>query len=709
MTITPNLGEGAKPESYQRDQDSNGDSTAFNDLWSQVPPSAIISPRGDDLVGTVFTGAHDDGTPAQYEIRRLLGKGGMGGVYEAQNLRGSRQIRALKLMNLDASKDSDTVYRFKKETDAATKIHHRNVVQIIAQGTAQDGRPFFTMPLLEGQSLSRLLATRRKLPVGEALSIFMQVCAGLGAAHDVGTIHRDIKPANIMIAPGENLEHHVIIVDFGIAKLIPQTGDPTMKETTTGNLFGTPLYMSPEQCLGKKVDHRTDIYSLGCLMYETLTGAPPLAGHDSMSTMYKQIHDLPNPLSNLGDADVRLVQRLDQIISKTLQKEPENRYQTVSELAADLESASSFASRKVPLVSIIGLRAQAIYRDISNRLGTSKRTVVILAGTVLLVTVVSVGFVIPFVTTTETPGSTTDIPWQTVNPPPSHTAEKYKSRETNLTAVFAEQLERAPVSPDMFTVLKDTADLCFKNQKYDKAAVLYRRTIYVGDELIKQGIQTQIVEMASCSLRAAFCQLKLMNYEKVVGLCSEGLVQAKQSNLRPDDQAFFYGIRAVAYSNLGKEKLAKSDAAVFMGYLDKQDFKPEESYDIGPLASRIGDLYLTNGNVMQARDAYNKAVQAWTALEDRGKYNLAIGDMRLAQIERDAGNGRAAVEHLQKAIGLLEAIPDKNNPARVRALFSLADVYWKEKDYLRALSTRATAIKAKKALQEVTHNIQSRG
>ncbi len=172
---------------------------------------------------------------------------------------------------------------------------------------------------------------------------------------------------------------------------------------------------------------------------------------------------------------------------------------------------------------------------------------------------------------------------------------------------------------------------------------------------------------------------------------ASGLMYAKRSDLRADDQAFFYGIRAVAYSKLGNNSMAKSSAAVFMSYLEKKNFKAGESYDFAPLVSNIGDYYLANGQLDQAYIAFEIAHHAWSALEDNGRFNQAVSEIRLGKIERSRGNLALAARFLQNAASMFERIGARKDFAKT--LFALADVHWGLRDYVKAISIHAEAVK----------------
>ena len=604
-------------------------------------------------------------------------------------------------MNLECAKDSETVARFESETAAVSRIDHPNVVKIIEIGKTDDGRPWFTMPYMNGQSLGELLREQKMLPITDSISLFTQVCDGLKAAHDAHIIHRDIKPANLITL----LDRKVILIDFGIAKLISRAGDPTMPNTSTGSVFGTPTYMSPEQCTDStKLDHRSDIYSVGCLMYEVLTGSPPFTGNSPFEIMRQHFDALPKPLS-LRNEDIRLVQRLDQIIVKALKPDPDQRYQSIAELSFDLKATALVASKKSRLASAVKLKGEDIYRAISNRLGPNKRLIITslaVASVFGLLLIVSNIFLAPYMatymTTREPEGAPTEIIWQRVDPSPLRTPEKFEKRENQLNVECRkEKLQsstNSPITPEFFMISKDTADLFFKNQRYKEASSYYNEAAFVGNELIQKGIETQISDMASTCLCAAFCALKLEDYRRAKTFCDSGLVLAKRSNLRPDDQAFFYGIRATSCSILRNdqylnferrreaEQLATADSAVFLGYLDKPAFRPENSYDIAPLISEIGDYYFTTGDFVRANQAYAKAISAWDTL-DRGKYNQSVCNVRLGLIARKQQKFSEAVELFKNAASEFEK--DGHTLARINTLFYLANTYWKMKDSAKDL------------------------
>jgi serine/threonine protein kinase len=264
-----------------------------------------------------------------YKIIDFLGQGGMGFVYRVEHLLMAKEL-ALKVLRTEQI--SAVIWRrFQTEAQAIARLDHANVVKIYDMGQSQDGVPYYTMDLLLGESLADYLDREDVLTVEQALPIFRQVCAGLAYAHDRGIVHRDIKPANIMLLTEP--QGAIKIVDFGIAKL-SNNGEAGQGLTRPGEVFGSPLYMSPEQCLGQAIDHRTDIYSVGITFFEALTGRAPFIGRSAVETTAMHQSDTAPLLKDIGDSDYP--QKLERIIAKMLAKSPDQRYQSLADAAKEL-------------------------------------------------------------------------------------------------------------------------------------------------------------------------------------------------------------------------------------------------------------------------------------------------------------------------------------------------------------------------------------
>jgi tRNA A-37 threonylcarbamoyl transferase component Bud32 len=257
----------------------------------------------------------------RYRIAMRLGQGGMGIVYEARHeILGSRL--AFKVLRSDAAGDEEAIERLKREAQAATAIGNEHIVDVRDFGRLEDGSVYIVMELIEGSDLYTLMK-RDPIPWQRARDIAIQICEALEAAHQQGIIHRDLKLENVLLTTRRGRSDFVKVVDFGIAKV--RGGS---KLTAAGRVMGTPEYMSPEQCAGKTVDHRTDIYSLGVMMYEMLTQKLPFWDADLITMIKRQIHEKPVPPSSVRpDLDIPLA--FEALVLRLLAKDPDARFQSM--------------------------------------------------------------------------------------------------------------------------------------------------------------------------------------------------------------------------------------------------------------------------------------------------------------------------------------------------------------------------------------------
>ncbi|MBK7824149.1 MAG: serine/threonine protein kinase [Nannocystis sp.] len=240
------------------------------------------------------------GGNGRYRIQDVIGEGGMGVVYEAHDVQVDRQV-AIKLVRRECLTDSKFVTRFRRELEVTSQLRHPSTIRVYEHGETDDGRPYMVMELLTGQSLAERLEQGR-VPEFQALQFARQIAESLSEAHEHGIFHRDLKPDNIFIET-VGVTTVIKVLDFGIAG-----GVDALKLTRAGEVFGTPQYMSPEQCNGTDLDHRTDIYSLGCILYEMLEGKPPFSAESPMATMLKHVRaKVPTP-RHASPATVKLLQ-----------------------------------------------------------------------------------------------------------------------------------------------------------------------------------------------------------------------------------------------------------------------------------------------------------------------------------------------------------------------------------------------------------------
>jgi serine/threonine protein kinase len=260
----------------------------------------------------------------RYEILQLLGEGGMGAVYKAADRELDRFV-ALKVIRPELASDPSILARFKQELLLAHQVTHKNVIRIYDLGEAE-GVKFITMEFIEGRDLRALIREKKKFTPEEAVDVIQQVCQALDAAHSVGVIHRDLKPQNVM----QDSSGRILVMDFGLARTLEGGG-----MTQTGALVGTMEYMSPEQALGKDLDQRSDIFALGLIFFELLTGKTPFAAESAIASLIKRTQERATPVS---DVDAQIPGALSGIVGKCLERDLDQRYQSASAILADLNT-----------------------------------------------------------------------------------------------------------------------------------------------------------------------------------------------------------------------------------------------------------------------------------------------------------------------------------------------------------------------------------
>lgn len=316
--------------------------------------------------------------PERYELKGLIGQGGMGYVFKAFDHELGRDV-AIKILMFDGSKSQDEQTRFLQEAKFLATLQHPNIVQILSSGIAEDGAPYHVMELLVGEPLSDEVERHGPLKPERFYEIFKQVTAGLVHAHSCNIVHRDLKPTNIMLCKTPDGLLQVKIIDFGIARVVDTSGagdTTTLGITRTNAVLGSPVYMSPEQCRGSKVDHLSDIYSLACIMFECLTGKTVFQADSSFQIMYSHMNEEAPSLEITAQAAAG--KRLGGLIDRCLRKNPAERPQSVAEIQKEMDeiyadvandgisfnirkrSVASSHSKTITVVAVVTLIVSAV-------------------------------------------------------------------------------------------------------------------------------------------------------------------------------------------------------------------------------------------------------------------------------------------------------------------------------------------------------------
>src|SRR3954471_20988357 len=266
----------------------------------------------------------------RFLVQDLLGQGGSGTIYRAEHVTLRRKV-AIKVLHNELSRDDLAVERFRREATTVAEIDNEHIVEIHDFGRISDGRLYLAMELLEGETLDTTLARETTLSVEKTADILIQVGEALMEAHAIGYVHRDLRPRNVYLAVRRGKANFVKLLDFGLAKLVET--DAQAASTSLGMTFGDPRYMSPEQARGDRIDRRADIYQLGCIAYEMLTGEPPFTGNRVFDILSKQVPEFPAPLPTRRPG---VPLWMEAACAKMLAKDPENRFATTTRMVEAL-------------------------------------------------------------------------------------------------------------------------------------------------------------------------------------------------------------------------------------------------------------------------------------------------------------------------------------------------------------------------------------
>ena len=278
----------------------------------------------DPVIGQIIKG--------RYRVLRKLGEGGMGTVYLAEQVSIGRKV-AVKLLRGNYACDEEFIARFQREARLAASLNHRNIITVYDFDQADDGSLFIAMEYVNGEQLSEVIQREGPLPIGRATRLGLQIAEGLEAAHRAGVIHRDIKPDNIMVVRDSGFER-IIVMDFGVARL-REAGTGTQL-TRAGTIMGTPAYMAPEQAEGSGVSDKTDLYALGIVLYEMLSGSVPFKGSTPSAVLAKQLRERPVELRKLRAEVPAAIER---VVMRALEKKPEKRQGSMHEVVQELQKA----------------------------------------------------------------------------------------------------------------------------------------------------------------------------------------------------------------------------------------------------------------------------------------------------------------------------------------------------------------------------------
>jgi eukaryotic-like serine/threonine-protein kinase len=623
---------------------------AFDAMTMAATPSAISSgptqgvPQGWSLPSHPATSesAISPGSVLgiRYEIVQLLGQGGMGAVYKAKDLELDRLV-ALKVIRPEMAANPEILRRFKQELILARQITHRNVIRIFDLGEA-DGIKFITMEYIEGQDLKSLVTQKGKLSFEETTGIIEQVCLALEAAHAEGVVHRDLKPQNIMI----DKQGKAAVMDFGIARSVEAGG-----MTQTGMLVGTPDYMSPEQVMGEHVDARSDLFTLGVILYELLTGSGPYKAETTQAAMYKRLHEVPQPPA---EVDPAVPQLLSAVAMKCLQIDPTLRYQSAREILQDLEAWRAGATRGLATSVVPRRGVVSAPLSVSDWFRDSRKWLV----PALVVAIAAVAFVV-----IEKPGFRS-------TPKPDQPA----------IALAILPFRNASGDPSLDWLGSSLADMLSTDvgQSARLRTVSQDRLLQVFSDLrITPGAS---IDPATLRRLAQFSNADILVSGQYASFGGQIRIDATLQDLK-QDRSVPIKIEAVDQKDIpgAVDRLATS---VRNNLAIPQDvIKELKASSFQPSSSSAAALKDYNQGVQLLRGGKN--LDAVTAFQSATKEdpNFALAYSRLADADSELGYGSDAEQASDRAVELSQTLP-------------LAEKYWIEAGHARTVKDNKKAIEA---------------
>jgi serine/threonine-protein kinase len=633
------------------------------------------------MIGTVLTD--------RYEILELIGEGGMGVVYKAKHVLMNR-IVAIKMLLEDYAAKPEAMKRFEQEIKAVSSLNHPNILGVYDYGTSEKGQPFLVTEFLQGKSLEAFLNEKGKLSLEQAVPIFIQTCTGLAHAHQKGVVHRDLKPSNLMLIDYEGQNSFVKVLDFGIAKVI--SGDGALNDLTkSGEIFGSPLYMSPEQCRAQPLDARSDVYSLGCVMYKCLTGMPPIQGDDLLEVLFKQVNQDPKHFEEVL-LNQNYYAEMEKVVFKAMAKELPDRYQNMNELRKAIlvavgqgEHALSISLDSIPFAAPTLVRPDSVGENKITHSSIKLKVDDYQAGEKSYA---------PF--STHKLENTAEIPAAATNPtsPPTETS-KYSKPLIAVSACLVLVLIAGAFyifKPDAVQPLRFNRSLNRANQqftlgRYKEAlvdATEAQRIAYIENNP-KRLYETLPVLAKIYQGLGAIADAKAANLEIV----SKEIAAGHTDSL---ERAEAYERLSDLYANTGTLQEAKRTATLASEIRERHNGGPDKLQQFQSLI-RIAEIELYQGQVEEATKIFDDLEKIRLKHEDK----LPDGGARLL---RDEASLAVAKGHLsdaevlsQKAITVMTSKFGADNP-RVSSFYcEQAEVLIEEKKYGEAKDLLETGIR----------------
>jgi serine/threonine protein kinase len=636
----------------------------------------------------------------RYEVEEPIGRGGMSSVYRARDMASGEKV-AFKVMHAHLLDNPANVRRFRREAQAANKVRHPHAVKIFDVGVTPNGSPYIIMDYLNGPSLSDVIEKEGKLPVERCLKIFIQACEGMSHVHELGVLHRDLKPSNIVLVKEGDDEDYVKVVDFGIAKVLAEEARSTLSKTPTGHALGSPPYMSPEQCRGIVVDKRADVYSMGCLMYEALTGRVPLEGETIVETMYKQVHELPKSLAGV-EADVRLVERLEKILFKALSKDPNNRQQSMDELKHELEALSTNKTSGFKSLALVSREMHEVRRRLFNVLGSSKKLVISLVCIVAIIVAAGVAMYSPLYGIGTDPSAVErEIAIEQPRSPYATKPADFKVKEEYLrTRRSLAHQTAGENSAQGLAVERMIADFYRLAGRYNEAQQRYQFSLKIAAN-IQLG---NSLEAAELWLECGRCCI-LNGKFQIAQICAANAMADLESLSKMGGQDYLKALAISVDSFRGQKLLARADDAAlkFMKLWKDSGQSNLLSNEMGYSCYSVAEHLRLRNYYDMADPLFRQAALCFRENGDKGRYNYALVLNQMGLLEMARNKPAEAKKYFEKSIAFFTKAKGKEDISVAKVLFNLKDAEMKAGEVFQGVATRAAARKIWDVWEQNSH------
>lgn len=582
------------------------------------------SGRSDQAMSNQIINTVIDG---KYQILSLLAEGGNGSVYKAYQPDLTRFV-AIKMMRQVNALDSESRQRFEREGAYLARLAHENIVKTYAIGFLDDDSLYLALEFLEGKTLAKIAQDSGGIPLTRLLKLGIQVCKAVEFAHSQGIIHRDLKSQNIMVLDFPDREI-VKVLDFGLSKLICPDAGEAQKLTRTGDLIGSVHYMSPETCFGKQADFRTDIYSLGCVLYECAFGSPPFQADNPLSVMYKQKNEYPASLMKSALSPLELV------ILKCLQKDPAQRFASAGELCHALELIADGRAKELSL------------GDIGRTMivGSPKKNSLWVALLLLFLLVLS-GLVFTFMKRNTSHETGHDAPRVALK----SATEKHVERDLKNSLARAEK-NFAPDSPEIEERVAKLGLYYMEQGRLPEAEQLLRRSlamkekelgpkdtmlfwkfIYLADCLNNQGRFVEATPLYERALAVRNLDLGPMDIDVDLERTLSGRKRGEEKSTDPQIDRT-RRLLADCYSK--QKRYTEAEHALESAVAIKERVSGVDSPDIPRDFCRLAGWYREQGNYDKAEQLYKRAIDSWEKTAEPNAADMALGLRSYAGLLRE--------------------------------------------------------------------------